>query len=90
MGYTQDEFLDTCRRQFRQYYVDMYSQVPEEERTQYGYYQGLDRQVTSEFVNMSLQAYPENDDIVVIAPIVSLAGADYYYHVIHLGMGGSG
>ena len=90
MGYTQDEFLDACRIQFRQYYADMYSQIPEEERTQYGYYQGMDRQITSEFVNMDLMAFPENDDIAVIAPIVSLAGADYYYHVIYLGMGGSG
>ena len=90
MGYTQDQFLDACRIQFRQYYADMYSQIPEADRSQYGYYQGLDRQITSEFVNMNLQAYPEEDDIVVIAPIVSLAGADYYYHVIHLGMGGSG
>lgn len=90
MGYTQDQFLDTCRIQFRQYYVDMYSQIPESDRSQYGYYQGLDRQITSEFVNMDLLAYPEDGDIVVIAPIVSLAGADYYYHVIHLGMGGSG
>lgn len=90
MGYTQEEFLDACRAAFLQYYVDMFSDMPEEYRQNSGYYAGLQRQITSEYVNMELQAYPENDDIVVIAPIVSLAGADYYYHVVYLGIGGEG
>jgi hypothetical protein len=90
MGFTEAEFLDACREQFRQFYVDLYAELPVDQRADFGYYKGLDRQVTDEFVNMDLLAFPEGDDLVVIAPIVSLAGPDYYYHVIYLGLGGNG
>ena len=91
MDVDPDDFLDLCRLQFRQFYEDQYSEIPEDERTQYGYYDGLARVDTHQYVNLDLQAYPDADgDIVVIAPIVSLAGADYYYHPIYLGLGGVG
>lgn len=91
MDVSQEEFLEICRRQFRQYYVDMYSEIPEDQRETYGYYWGLDRVDSDEYVNMDLQVYPvASGDLVVIAPIVSLAGADSYFHPIHLGLGGVG
>ena len=91
MDVDPDDFLDLCCLQFRQFYKDQYSEIPEDERTQYGYYDGLARVDTHQYVNLDLQAYPDGDgDIVVIAPIVSLAGADYYYHPIYLGLGGVG
>ena len=38
-----------------------------------------------EYVNLNLKVYPNaNGQLVVIAPIVSMAGADYYYHPIIL------
>ena len=81
MDVSQEEFLEICRRQFRQYYVDMYSEIPEDQRETYGYYWGLDRVDSDEYVNMDLQVYPvAGGDLVVIAPIVSLAGADSYFH----------
>ena len=91
MGVSQEEFLESCRRQFRQTFKDQYAELPQENLADYGYYEALDRCDGDKYVNMELQFYPdETGDLVVIAPIVSLAGADYYYHPIHLGLGGMG
>lgn len=90
MGVDSEDFLDICRQQFRQYFMDEYSEIPEDQRQAYGYYDGLNRVDTHRYVNLDLQTYPDVDgDLVVIAPIVSLAGADYYYHPIHLGLNGA-
>ena len=91
MKVSQDEFLDTCRDRFRRYYEDQYSGIPADQRAAYGYYAGLDQTVSSESVNLELMAYPDSDgDIVVIAPIASLAGPAFFYEPIYLGMGGVG
>ena len=90
MGVSQDDFLEACRTQFRRYFEEQYNGLPEDRREDYGYNAALERVDGPEFVNLDLMAYPDaNGDIVVIAPIVSLAGADYYYHPIHLGLNGA-
>lgn len=91
MGISEDVFLEICRQQMIQYYKDEYAGIPNDQKEQYGYYDGLERQITGDYVNLELMAYPdENGDVAIIAPIVSLAGADWYYHEIFLGIGGSG
>ncbi len=91
MGISENAFLETCRQQMIQYYKDECAGIPNDQKEQYGYYDGLERQITSDFVNLELMAYPyEGGDIAIIAPIVSLAGADWYYHEIYLGIGGDG
>lgn len=87
MGYSQERFLEACKLKFHAYFEEMYQSIAQDERESYGYYEALERAVSPEFVNLGLMAYPDaNGDIVVIAPIVSLAGADFYYHPIHLGL----
>lgn len=87
MGISEQDFLAACRTQFRAYFENMYKAIPADQRESYGYNDALARADSDEFVNMDLMAYPDaNGDIVVIAPIVSLAGADYYYHPINLGL----
>ena len=87
MGVSQESFLETCKERFRQRYTENYSTIPENEREAYGYYEALERSDSPEFVNLNLMAYPNaNGDIVVIAPLVSLVGADYYYSPIILGI----
>ena len=91
MGVSAEDFLEACRVQFRQFFEDMYSSLPVEQRTDAGYYDALNRTASPEFVNLELRAFPTAEgDIAVIAPIVSLAGADFYYHTIYLGIGGAG
>lgn len=91
LGYTQEEFLEAATRQTVQYYKDLYSGIPKDQRSDYGYDTGLSRMESGEFTDLKLMTYPDpSGDLVIVAPIVSLAGADYYYHEIHLGMGGVG
>ena len=84
MDVSQEEFLEACRQRFQAVYEERYQALPAEQRESSGYYEGLRRCSSDEFVNMELRIYPEDGDIVVIAPIVSLAGADYYYEKLWL------
>lgn len=85
MGYSENDFLSRCREQFRQFFIDEYDEIPEDMRASYGYYEALERVTQPQFINMELQAYPdESGKLVVAAPIVSLAGADHYYYLIPL------
>ena len=87
MGVSQEAFLEACKTRFRETFEDMYKTIPEDQQEAYGYHDALARVDSPEFVNLELKAYPDaNGDIVVIAPIVSLAGADYYFHAINLGI----
>ena len=91
LGYSEEEFLDACRRQFRQFFIDENSSIPENLRKQYGYYDALEQVDSELYVSMDLAAFPsETGDLVVAAPIVSLAGAAFYWHLIYLGMGNVG
>ncbi len=83
MGISQEQFLETCKIQFRAYFEDMYKDIPVDQRESYGYDMFLAKVDAPEYVNLGLMAYPNaNGDLVVIAPIVSMAGAEYYYHPI--------
>lgn len=89
-GVSEEDFLDACRMQFRQFFEEEYADIPEESRTQYGYYEALERVDDELYLNMDLQAFPTTGgDIAVAAPIVSLAGADFYYHILNLGFVGN-
>lgn len=85
MGVSEQRFLDACKTGFRQYFERKYAMIPEEEWESSGYNEALGRVDSEAYVNMDLMAYPEaNGNIVVIAPIVSLAGAEYYYYPMKL------
>ena len=85
MGISPERFLEACKTQFRAYFEDMYKDIPADQREDYGYSMFLARVDGPEYVNLNLKVYPNaNGQLVVIAPIVSMAGADYYYHPITL------
>ena len=87
MGISQEQFLETSKLRFRAYFEDMYKDIPVDQRENYGYDMFLSKVDAPEYVNLELMAYPNaNGDLVVIAPIVSMAGADYYYHPVILGI----
>ena len=91
MAVSQQDFLEAVRTQSIQYYKDEYAALPEDMKRDNGYYEGLERMEKGEFVNLDLMAYPdENGSLVVIVPVVSLAGPDYYYQEISLGLGAVG
>lgn len=91
MGILQETFLETCSTQFRQFLTEQYGELDEEIKEQIDYTEMLEKQGSETYVNLSLMTYPDQTgDLVVIAPILSVAGAAFYYHPIYLGLGGVG
>lgn len=87
MGITQADFLETCKARFRQCFEENYSSIPVEQRDTYGYNEALKTVDGPDYVNMDLMIYPSaTGDLQVVAPIVSLAGAAYYFQVINSGL----
>lgn len=85
MHITEKQFLETCRQSFRQYFIDTYAEMPADRREEYGYYEALERVDDELYLSLDLQIYPAGDGTLMVnAPIVSLAGADYYYHLLPL------
>ena len=89
MGIDQEEFLETCSVKFRAFFEDQYKGIPEDQRAAYGYDEFLARVDDELYVSMDLRVYPsETGELIAVAPIVSMAGADFYWHLIPLGIGG--
>lgn len=85
LGIDKEDFLEICRSLFIDVYKEQYSEIPEDMRSQYGYYDGLARADDDKYVNLDLMVFPDSSgDLKVIAPIVSLAGADYYFQELYL------
>ena len=87
MGVSQQNFLEACRARFHDHFVETYSDLSEEYYSQVGYYDALARQTTDEYVNLDLAVYPEEGGLVVVAPILSLAGPAYVYEPLTLDLG---
>ncbi len=90
LGFSEKEFLTACRERFHDAFVEEYKDLPKEYYEQTDYYTMLGYQVSDGYVNLDLMIYPDGGDVVVIAPIVSLAGPAYYYRELFLGLGGNG
>lgn len=80
----EESFLEATRAAAGECFVSYYSDLPEEDRELYGYDECLAWTVSDENINLeNLLFYPdEQGEIVVIAPIGSMAGAAWYYHYI--------
>lgn len=89
MGISEEEFLETCRVKFREFFEDQYKDLPKDLRETYGYDQYLARVDDELYLSMDLRIYPsESGELIAVAPIVSMAGADFYWHLLPLGIGG--
>ena len=88
MDISEDQFLERCRTSFRDHFLENYRNIPREYYESVNYYDMLAMQTTDEYINLDLMVYPENDDLVAVAPIISLAGPAFFYHPLHLGLGG--
>ena len=88
MGISDETFLETCRVKFRECFEEQYADIAEDQREAFGYDTFLDRVDDELYVSMDLRIYPSADgELVAVAPIVSLAGADFYWHLLPLGIG---
>ena len=89
MHISDEEFLETCRVKFREFFESQYKGISEEQREAVGYDEYLARVDDELYVSMDLRIYPsQTGELIAVAPIVSIAGADFYWHLLPLGIGG--
>lgn len=84
--YIEEEgFLEATRTAAEECFISYYGDIPEEDRELYGYNECLAWTVSDDNINLdNLMFYPdEQGDLVVIARIGSMAGADWYYHYVY-------
>ena len=87
MGVTEEQFLSAAEEKMRETFIETYKEIPKKKRKQLGYYDAL--AILPDYANMDdVLAYPNADgEIMIIAPIPSLAGPAYFYETINLGLG---
>lgn len=91
MGYTQEQFLEAAKMVNLRAYEEQYELLDEDMRQQTGYYDFLPKATSERYINMDLMAYPDAyGDLIILAPVPSLAGADYYYQQLYLELAGVG
>ena len=79
----ENYFLDTVRETVEQVYINKFSEVPEEDRQSYGYYDYLAWTVSDDAVNLDMPIYVnEYGDIFIFAKIGSPAGSGVIWEVI--------
>lgn len=84
LGVSQEDFLERCRKAFRERFAAQYESLTEAQRQDYGYYEALERCGSERCVNPELMVCPEDGKPVVLAPIPSLDGAEYRWQTIRL------
>ena len=76
MGIAEDEFLDTVRTRADELFINYFSEIPEEEREDFGYYDCLEQTVSDDFVNVDLPIFVDNiGQITVYVKLSSMAGS---------------
>lgn len=86
MGISREDFLAECREKMQACFAENCNAPGFQDTDAYREY--LDRQASDDYVNLDLMTYPDKfGSLVIIAPILSLAGADYYYYPVYLELG---
>lgn len=76
IGLSEKEFLDTVRVRAEEVFIETFSEIPEEEREAYGYYDCLEQTVSDAFVNLDLPVFVDRyGDIRVYLKLSSMAGS---------------
>jgi len=76
MGIAEDEFLDAVRTRAEELFINYFSEIPEEEREDFGYYDCLEQTVSDDFVNVDLPIFVDNiGQITVYVKLSSMAGS---------------
>jgi len=80
IGMDETEFLETVRDAAEAYYIETFSEVPMEDRQDYGYYDLLEWTVSDEAVNFDLPIFVDAvGNLCVMARIGSIAGASEFW-----------
>jgi len=80
IGIEEEAFLEAVRSAAEAYYIDAFSEMPEADRKDYGYYERLEWTVSEEAVNLELPMFVDfMGELCVYARIGSIAGADEFW-----------
>ena len=72
----QNVFLEAARTRAEEIFVSFFSEMPEKDREDYGYYDCLERTVSDDFVNLDLPIFVDNiGQITVYLRLSSMAGS---------------
>lgn len=76
LGLDEEVFLNTVRTRAEEIFIEYFSDIPEEDRESFGYYDCLEETVSDEFVNLDLPIVADRyGDITVYMKISSMAGS---------------
>ena len=76
LGLEEDDFLDTIRVRAEETFLDLFSELPEEDRALYGYDTCLAQTVSDEFVNLDLPIFVDRYGVITVyLKISSMAGS---------------
>ena len=76
LGIDKGDFLDAARTRAEKVFVNFFSEMPEEDREAYGYYDCLEQTVSDDFVNLDLPIFVDNSgQITVYLRLSSMAGS---------------
>ena len=82
-GTDQKEFLDAMATAAGEQYLDQYGELPDEYKDEF-YYNQYNWTISDENINMNLQFFLDDSGRLAVAtPIASIAGANWYYHIIY-------
>ena len=81
-GLDYDEFITVMKEAAVKYYDDLFAEVPAEYKDTF-YQQQRDWTGSDENITVNLMMFiDENGDLAVVTPIGSIAGANWYYHIV--------
>ena len=76
LGIAEADFLDAARTRAEKVFVNFFSEIPEEDRENLGYYDCLEQTVSADFVNLDLPIFVDNHgQITVYLKLSSMAGS---------------
>lgn len=81
-GVEESVYRENLREKTQLIYEDLYRSLPEEQRENAGYYEQLERTVSDENLDEAVLFLDGTGEIEAVMKIYSLAGADWYYHLV--------
>ena len=81
-GLTSEEFIPIMKEAALKYYDDMFAEVPDEYKDEF-YNRQREWTGSDENINTNLMMFIDEDgELAVVTPIGSIAGANWYYHIV--------
>ena len=81
-GITAEFYKDNLREKAKLMFEDMNGTIPPESREEMGYYSQLEKTISDENVAEAVLFIDGLGELEAIMKIYSLAGADWYYHLV--------